>query len=151
MAIVEPIEEEEARQRNPRSICLLQFANGYRCSRCVVARGKLQLLNLARTYAGPQEFPYPASVRIAGRIFMFSVRTQVPEYSQLPPARYKGAADLVLPWEHRTRDRLFATKHRRFRQRLTHFAALCRLSLKETATSFKLNTLPIAAMASSFR
>ena len=36
MALVEPIDEEEARQPNPRSTYLLQFANGYRCSRCVV-------------------------------------------------------------------------------------------------------------------
>jgi len=41
MALVEPIDEEEARQPNPRSIYPLQFGNGYRCSRCVVTRGRL--------------------------------------------------------------------------------------------------------------
>ena len=37
MALVEPIDEEEAQQPNPRSVYLLQFANGYRFSplRCV--------------------------------------------------------------------------------------------------------------------
>lgn len=116
MALVEPVETEETWRPNPRSIYLLQFANGYRCSRCVVARGKLQLLNLDRTYAGPQEFAYPTSVRIAGRIRMFSLRTPVPEHTRLPLARYEGSAELVLPWQHPTRDRLFATEHRRFRR-----------------------------------
>jgi len=116
MALVEPIEQEETRQPNPRSIYLLQFGNGYRCSRCVVTRGRLQLLNSERSYSGPQEFAYPKSVRIAGRIRMFAVRLPLPEYSQLSLARYGGSAELVLPWEHRTRDRLLATKHRRFRR-----------------------------------
>jgi hypothetical protein len=116
MALVEPIEEEEARQPNPRSIYLLQFGNGYRCSRCVVTRGRLQLLNAERSYSGPQEFAYPKSVRIAGRIRMFAVPLPLPEYSRLSFARYEGNADLVLPWEHRTRDSLLATKHRRFRR-----------------------------------
>ena len=56
LALVEPIEEEERGQPNPRSIYLLQFGNGYRCSRCVVTRGRLQLLNSERSYSGPQEF-----------------------------------------------------------------------------------------------
>ena len=116
MALVEPIEEEEARQPNPRTNYLLQFANGYRCSRCVVTRGRLHLLTSERTYSGPQEFAYPLSVRIAGRIRMFAVSLPVPEYSQLSFARYEGNAELVLPWEHRTRDRLLATKYRRFRR-----------------------------------
>jgi hypothetical protein len=116
MALVEPIEEAEARQPNPRSIYLLQFANGYRCSRCVVTRGRLQLLNSERSYSGPQEFAYPKSVRVTGRIRMFSVSLPLPEYSQLSFTRYEGSAELVLPWEHRTRDRLLATKHRRFRR-----------------------------------
>src|SRR5580698_4863789 len=73
MALVEPIEEAEARRPNPRSIYLLQFANGYRCSRCVVTRGRLQLLNSERSYSGPQEFAYPKSVRVAGHIRMFAV------------------------------------------------------------------------------
>ena len=116
LALVEPVEEEETRQPNPRSIYLLQFGNGYRCSRCVVTRGRLQLLNSERTYSGPQEFAYPKSVRIAGRIGMFAVPLPLPEYSQLSLAQYEGGAELVLPWEHRTRDRLLATKHKRFRR-----------------------------------
>jgi len=116
MALVEPIEEQEARQPSPRSIYLLQFGNGYRCSRCVVTRGRLQLLNSERTYSGPQEFAYPTAVRIAGRIRMFAVRLPVAEYSQHPLARYGGNAGLILPWEHPTRDRLLATKHKRFQR-----------------------------------
>ncbi len=116
MALVEPINEEETRQPNPRSIYLLQFPNGYRCSRCVVGRGRLQLLTLERNYSGPQEFAYPRAVRIAGRIRMFSARLPVPEYSPLSLAGFEGSADLILPWEHRTRDRLLATGHRRFRR-----------------------------------
>lgn len=116
MALVEPIEEEEARQPNPRSIYLLQFGNGYGCSRCVVTRGRLQLLNAERSYSGPQEFAYPKSVRIAGRIRMFAVPLPLPEYSRSSLAEYDGSAELVLPWEHRTRDRLLASKHKRFRR-----------------------------------
>jgi len=118
MALVEPIEEEETRQPNPHSIYLLQFGNGYRCSQCVVTRGRLQLLTLERFYSGPQEFPYPTLVRIAGRIRMFAVPLPLPEYPQLSFTRYEGNAELVLPWEHRTRDRLLATKRRRFRRPL---------------------------------
>ena len=116
MALVEPVEEKETGHPNPRSIYLLQFGNGYQCSRCVVTRGRLQLLNSERSYSGPQEFAYPKSVRIAGRIRMFAVPLPVPEYSQLSLARYEGRAELVLPWEHRTRDRLLATEHKRFRR-----------------------------------
>jgi hypothetical protein len=116
MALVEPMEEEEARQPNPRSIYLLQFGNGYRCSHCVVTRGRLQLLNSERSYSGPQEFAYPKSVRIAGRIRMFAVPLPLPEYSPLSLAGYGGSAELVLPWEHRTRDQLLATEYRRFRR-----------------------------------
>jgi hypothetical protein len=116
MALVEPVDEEETRQPNPRSIYLLQFPNGYRCSRCVVGRGRLQLLTLERSYSGPQEFAYPRGVRIAGRIRMFSARLPVPEYSPRSLEGYVGSADLILPWEHRTRDRLLATGHRRFRR-----------------------------------
>ena len=116
MALVEPIEEQEARLPNPRFIYLLQFGNGYRCSQCVVTRGRLQLLNIERSFLGPQDFAYPKSVRIAGRIRMFAVSLPLPEYSQLSFANYEGNAELILPWEHRTRDRLLATKHRRFRR-----------------------------------
>jgi hypothetical protein len=116
MALVEPIEEAEARQPNPRSIYLLQFANGYRCSHCVVTRGRLQLLNSERSYSGPQEFAYPKSVRVAGRIRMFAVSLPLPEYSQDSLARYEGSAALILPWEHRTRESLLATGHKRFRR-----------------------------------
>jgi hypothetical protein len=116
IALVEPIGEEEMRQPDPRSIYFLQFENGYRCSRCVVTRGRLQLLNSDRSYSGPQEFAYPKSVRIAGRIRMFAVGLPLPEYSQLSLARYQGSAELVLPWENRTRDQLLATKYRRFRR-----------------------------------
>ena len=38
MALVEPIGETERSLPNPRSIYLLQFANGYRCSHCIVTK-----------------------------------------------------------------------------------------------------------------
>jgi hypothetical protein len=117
MARVEPIGEPESALPNPRSIYLLQFANGYRCSHCVVTRGKLRLFSTERTYLGREEFAYPGSVRIAGRIRMFALSLPLPEFPIPAPAsvRVRGA-DLILPWEHHTRDRLFATKHRRFRK-----------------------------------
>lgn len=116
MALVEPIDEEETRQPNPRSIYLLQFRNGYRCSQCVVTRGRLKLLSLERSYSGSQEFEYPKSVRIAGRVRMFAARLPLPEYSRRSLTGYEGNAALILPWEHGTRDGLLATEHRRFRR-----------------------------------
>jgi hypothetical protein len=116
-ALVVPIDEVERMRPNPRAIYLLQFGNGYRCSRCVVTRGKLLLLVSGRRYNGPQEFAYPKDVRIAGRIRMFALGLPVPDYPllrSLPTS--EPSASLVLPWEHPSMDRLFATKHRRFRR-----------------------------------
>lgn len=117
MALVEPIDQEETLQPNPRRIYLLQFGNGYRCSHCVATRGKLQLFSSGRAYLGREEFIYPGSVRIAGRIRMFAVNLPVPDYASLSVLpRCQQGADLVLPWEHRSRDRLLATKHKRFKR-----------------------------------
>jgi hypothetical protein len=116
-ALVEPVAEPERTLPNPRSIYLLQFANGYRCSHCVVSRGKLRLFSTGKTYLGREDFAYPGSVRIVGRIRMFAMSLPAPEDTAptyLSPAA--RGADLILPWEHRTRDRLFLTKHRRFRR-----------------------------------
>ena len=117
MALVEPIDWEEALRPNPRKIYLLQFGNGYRCSHCVATRGKLQLFSSGRTYLGREEFLYPGAVRIAGRIRMFAMSLPAPEFPFLCalPHTQQGA-DLILPWEHRSRDSLLATKHRRFRR-----------------------------------
>jgi hypothetical protein len=117
VALVEQVEEEEQLRPNPRAIYLLQFGNGYRCSRCVVTRGKLILLVSARDYVGPQEFPYPEGVRIAGRIRAFSLSLpllEFPALSSLPDSMVR--APLILPWEHLSMDRLFAAKHRRFQR-----------------------------------
>jgi hypothetical protein len=117
MALVEPVGTNEKTYPNPRSIYFLQFGNGYRCSHCVVTRGKLRLFSSERTYLGREEFAYPGSVRIVGRIRMFAVTLPIPEYSSqwsLPPCR--PCADLILPWEHGTRDGLLATEHKRFRR-----------------------------------
>ncbi len=117
MALVEPVSKEEELRPNPRGIYLLQFGNGYRCGHCVVARGKLRLFSSGRAYLGRQDFAYPGSVRIAGRIRMFAISLPVPEYSfryLLPECQ--TCADLILPWEHRTRARLLATKHKRFKR-----------------------------------
>ena len=117
MALVEPIAENERALPNPRSIYLLQFANGYRCSHCVVTRGKLRLFSTGKVYLGREEFVYPGSVRIAGRIRMFALSLPLPEYPvPVPLPLSMRGADLILPWEHGTRDRLLATKYRRFRR-----------------------------------
>lgn len=117
MALVEPIDRDEALHPNPRNIYLLQFGNGYRCSHCVATGRKLRLFSPKGTYLGREEFLYPGAVRIAGRIRMFAMDLPAPEYptlSLLPESQQ--SADLILPWEHRSRDRLLATKHRRFRR-----------------------------------
>lgn len=123
-ALVEPISDEEQLRPNPRAIYLLQFGNGYRCSRCVVTRGKLLLLVSGRSYTGPQEFTYPGGVRIAGRIRTFALDLPLPDYPSLrslPSSRFH--APLLLPWEHLSMDRLFAAEYYRFqrtRQDLPH-------------------------------
>lgn len=117
LALVEPVDGRELSLPNPRQIYLLQFGNGYRCSRCVVSRGKLHLLNSERAYFGPQEFSYPSEVRIAGRIRVFAMTLPLPEYSRLQSFPLcRTCADLILPWEHRSRGNLFAAKRRRFRR-----------------------------------
>jgi hypothetical protein len=118
MALVEPIDQNEASRPNPRRIYLLQFGNGYRCSHCVATRGRLHLFTSGRTYLGREEFfPYPGSVRIAGRVRMFAVSLPVPDYPLLHVLpRTERYAELILPWEQSSRDRLLATKHRRFRR-----------------------------------
>jgi hypothetical protein len=115
MALVEPVDQEELQQPNPRAIYLLQFRNGYRCSRCVVTRGKLQLLTSDRSYYGPQEYSYPTSARIVGRVAAFTLALPLQEYPLLGSvAQYDGNAGLILPWENTARHRLFATKQKRF-------------------------------------
>jgi hypothetical protein len=117
VALVEPIEQAEQMRPNPKSIYLLQFGDGYRCSGCVVSRGKLLLLISAKTYRGPQSFEYPGVVRIAGKIRMFALALPAIEHTSLQtlyPAH--PSAPLILPWEHRSIDRLFATGHQRFQR-----------------------------------
>jgi hypothetical protein len=117
IAQVEPIGRDEALRPNPRRIYLLQFGNGYRCSHCVATPGKLRLFSSAKTYRGRQEFVYPGGVHLAGRIRLCAMSLPVPEYPHLDTLPdYTRSAELILPWEHLSRDRLFATKHRRFQR-----------------------------------
>ena len=107
MALVEPISNDERLQPSPRRIYLLQFGNGYRCSHCVATGGKLRLFSTGKAYLGQEAFSYPGSVRIAGRIRMFATILPVLEYPSLRlPLPCRQCADLILPWEHRTRDKL---------------------------------------------
>lgn len=117
IALVEPIDSREERQPNAANMYLLQFSDGYRCSRCVVVRNSLLLLATERTYAGPQRFAYPGLVRIVGRVRMFALALPQPEYrNRWAIPQHPLPRDLVLPWEHTTRSSLYATKHRRFRR-----------------------------------
>jgi hypothetical protein len=117
MALVESIDDAEAARPNPRSIYLLQFGNGYGCSRCVLTRGKLQMLSASRRYSRAQDFACPGDVRIVGRVRMFAHALPQPEYQlQDWTQPNRGLADLTLPWEHQTRDHLLLTKQRRFRR-----------------------------------
>lgn len=116
-ALVEPVDNLQATYPCPRAIYLLQFGSGYRCSRCVITHGKLHLLATTRRYSRAQEFDYPGEVRIVGRVRMFAHALPQPEYDvrdSFEIGRYP--ADLKLPWEHATRDRLLITKERRFRR-----------------------------------
>ena len=116
IASVEPLAPHEA-ECDPRYLYLLQCGNGYRCCGCRLSRGKLFLSVLDQRYDGPEEFPYPGAVRIAGRIRMFYVTLPVPRYpslSTLPMANYE--APLVLPWEQRNLAALLRAEDRRFRR-----------------------------------
>jgi hypothetical protein len=114
-ALVEPISTEEAQHPNPRATYFLQFGNGYQCSRCVVTQGRLIVLPSDRRYKGPREFLYPGTVRIAGRVRMFTLSLPAPIYLDVGPLPSSSqGAPLILPWEHGSRDLLFSAKHRRF-------------------------------------
>lgn len=117
LALVNSIDMAEALRPNPRFIYLLQFRNGYRCSRCIVSHGKLQMLSSTRDYIRARSFACPAEVRVAGRIQMFAHALPQPEFEshdRLRAGRY--LADLTLPWEHHTRDELFLDEYRRFQR-----------------------------------
>jgi hypothetical protein len=141
MALVEPIDSNEALHPNPRRIYLLQFGNGYRCSHCVATGGKLRLFSSGKTYLGREEFLYPGSVRIAGRIRMFAMDLPAPEYPSLRSLPHcQQGADLILPWEHRSRDKLLATGYKRFRrskeqERFIHDALKAELHAKLSGRS----------------
>jgi hypothetical protein len=116
-ALVEPVTEEDRRRPNPRAVYLLQFNNGYRCSRCVVTGSKLILLVSGKTYAGPQEFSYPGAVRIAGKVRMFALGLPAPDYPSLRSLpSSSSSAPLILPWEQSSMARLFAAEYQRFQR-----------------------------------
>jgi hypothetical protein len=117
MALVDPVDQTEAMRPSPKLIYLLQFRNGYRCSRCVVSHGKLQMLTPPRKYVRAREFTCPGEARVAGRVRMFAHALPQPEYGlndRFPTGRH--LADLILPWEQRTRCELFSTEQRRFQR-----------------------------------
>ncbi len=116
MALVELIDKEEEMRPDLRSIYLLQFRNGYRCSRCVATRGKLQLLTVDRSYFGQEEFSYPGGgVRIVGRVRAFALGLPLQHHASPRGLwSYDGNADLLLPWEHAHRWQMLANKHKRF-------------------------------------
>lgn len=117
MALVDPVDQMEATRPNPKLIYLLQFGNGYRCSQCVITRGKLQLLTPPRKYARAREFACPGEVRVAGRVRMFAHMLPQPEYKLNDRFRTgRHLADLVLPREQRTRYELFSNEQRRFQR-----------------------------------
>lgn len=117
MGLVDPVDQIEALRPNPKFIYLLQFGNGYRCSRCVVTHGKLQMLSPPRKYVRAREFACPREVRVVGRVRMFAHALPQPEYElsdRFPTGR--RLADLILPWEQHTRHELFSTEQKRFQR-----------------------------------
>jgi hypothetical protein len=138
IALAEPLTEDERLRPDPTHTYLLQFSDGYRCSRCVVSHGKLTLLTSDRTYVGSQQFDYPSLVRIAGRIRMFALALPQPEYAKRWSVPLQPRPrDLILPWEHPTRASLLATKHRRFRR--TEQEQECIQSMLKTALESRLS------------
>lgn len=113
--LVEPPLDAELVRPNPRATYLLQFPNGYRFGRCVLAHGRLQILSDSRTYHGPELFSYPSGVRIAGRVRAFATDLPVLESSTREGVwSFRGTGELILPWEHESRWKLLSTKHHRF-------------------------------------
>jgi hypothetical protein len=117
LALVQPVSDVEARRPDPRVIYLLQFGNGYRCGRCVVAGRKLILLSSGRLPSGQREFHFPSAVRVIGRIRVFALELPIAESFGLQPLPDSvRPAPLLLPWEHQSLTGLFSTKHLRFRR-----------------------------------
>jgi hypothetical protein len=117
MALVEVIDPAESQRPDPRFIYLLQFGDGYKCSRCVVTHGRLQMLTSRRGYVPAHTFSCPGEVRVAGRVRTFAQTLPQPEdktQDRFLPG--KALANLILPWEQPTRERLLVTKHRRFQR-----------------------------------
>lgn len=115
LALVHPVGHAEASRPDPRAIYLLQFGNGYRCSRCVVSGTKLIIISSGSLQSGPREFLYPSSVRVVGRVRLFALRLPTKirlAPNPLPPT--PSPAPLILPWEHRSLATLFSAKHSRF-------------------------------------
>lgn len=117
IAAVEPVEEQEFWHPDSRHIYLLQFGNGYLCSGCYVAGHKL-ILNLSDTrYNGPDEFRYPDSVRIVGRVRNFALALPMPESRRLRSLpNIHSDAPLLMPWQYPSLSKLLFAKSRRFRR-----------------------------------
>jgi hypothetical protein len=115
IAQIEPVEATDSIRPDPRAIYLLQFRNGYRCSRCVVTKGKLHLISAELVYTKSEGFAYPLDVRIVGRVHVFAMALPLPDDGDRQSlTAYGGSADLILPWEQPARSALFATEHKRF-------------------------------------
>lgn len=128
IASVEPIGEEERQHPGLDRTYLLQFGNGYRCSRCRVSRGRLSLAISASGYTGPYDFPCPGEVRIIGRVHMFALELPLPEYPSpqtLPFSR--RSAPLMMPWEYRSLPEFLAAKSRRFQRPREEFEQVIRV------------------------
>jgi hypothetical protein len=106
-AVVQSIEDAERWNPISDGVYLLQFPNGYQCSRCRLVDRRLHL-------STGETFLYPGMVRIVGRVRAYA--TVLPLTSPSAERRlceYDGNADLVLPCEHRSLGKLFATEYRR--------------------------------------
>ncbi|MDE1162380.1 MAG: hypothetical protein PW792_10620 [Acidobacteriaceae bacterium] len=107
IAVAQLLDDDERANPNPDAVYVLQFRNGYQCHQCIVVDGTLHLAN--------GTVLHPGAARIIGRVRAFATELPVRRNPLVRQLRsYEGDAELVLPWEHLSIGKLFATEHKRF-------------------------------------
>lgn len=100
MVAIAPVASEEAAHPDPECIYCLQFADGYRCCRCAIEKGRrLHLVPYNSNYRGCCVYASPAEVRIVGKALYFATALPASPQTLGDRAQQCGNAPLILPWE----------------------------------------------------
>jgi len=115
IAAVQLVDEVERRVPRPDVVYVIQFGNGYRCSRCTVSGKRLILLVDDVGYTGPREFVNGKEARILARVktLYLPVPVASPYGIHDLPAQ-SDEAPLIPIWDHLNAESLFTAKSQRF-------------------------------------